>query len=296
MKILLGSVKDESIRSCIEINKKIKSSKLINFVNLLLLPDIYNSNKSLINYVSELVTIDNINLTNYNEIEKKCDKINKNISYSTNNKINNTLSSTLLNRNTSIIIINSLYLKTTWMVGFSKLIKNVKFYGNIEKNIIMMEQNNIIHNYFEDNINCIIEMEMCDDLAMGIILSKKGDTKITSERYNYYILQLKPILFRTVKIPKFIGKSKFKINGILKKLGLNDIFINANLSNIVKNDTLKISDIIHDIRIDINEQGINKNNNRQYIEKKESFIANYPFIYYIRYKPLNTILLIGEYN
>ena len=86
-------------------------------------------------------------------------------------------------------------------------------------------------------------------------------------------------------------------------MGLRELFTNADLNEITpSNDTLYISDIVHQAYIVVNESGTEAtavtamlSANCASSEKKIHFVANHPFIYYIRYTKSNTILFVGHY-
>ena len=163
------------------------------------------------------------------------------------------------------------------------------------------------HMYFEDNMNQILELDYSDNkISMGIVLPKgRAKLTITGDQFNYYISNLSEQTIDTIEIPKFQQQSRFKIDNLFKKMGMRELFTNADLSEITPSTgDLYISDILHQVYINVDEQGteasgatvaiatwnsVPKNNNNP------SFIANYPFIYYIRFKPTNTLLFIGSY-
>ena len=95
------------------------------------------------------------------------------------------------------------------------------------------------------------------------------------------------------------------------KYGLKDIFQNVDIGDIVlsndnypnNNYPMYVSNIVHAATVEVDESGtkataatsmimqnsISKNNTI-------NFIANHEFLYYIKYKPYNLIIFIGQYN
>ncbi len=85
---------------------------------------------------------------------------------------------------------------------------------------------------------------------------------------------------------------------------MKELFTNADLSEITPSNNLcYVSDILHTITINV---GPNKSSySRKYrsnmdgynidYNKAKTFVANIPFMYYIRYKPTNAIICLGEY-
>jgi serine protease inhibitor len=291
--------KDQTILSMNKINHKIKSSYSILLSNFLLFPNIYPVNRAFSNYVSDLSIVANINLSNINN---EVIRINNIVRNSTNNIETDIISPSYITKNTCMLIINVTVFYNKWKIGFNPQYTQLQLFNSIQsRQLYMMQQVNTIHNYFEDNVNKIIELDFNNtDFVMGFILSKNGVcTPISDNQFSYYIAQLKPHNIKSLKIPKFKQKSKYKIDNLFKRLGLNHLFNNADLSEITQsNNDLYISDIIHDTLIVIDESGNpnnkgNDSNNRNI--QSVNFIANYPFIYYIRYKPTNTILLVGQF-
>ena len=132
------------------------------------------------------------------------------------------------------------------------------------------------------------------DLAFGIILNKTSNNIMNDQLYQYYINKLTPTKVGLLCFPKFRQESKYKLEGLFKKMGLTDLFINANLSEIVINNNLQcITDIVHHSLIMIDEKGIDTSKSN--IVGNINVIVNRPFMYYIRYKPYNNIIFMGEY-
>ena len=164
----------------------------------------------------------------------------------------------------------------------------------------MMHQQHCMFKYYEDSMNQILEMDYSDvEYTFGIILPRYGsEMSLTHEQYEYYISQLIPTHIHDLQMPKFKQQSRFKIDNLFKKMGFRDIFTNADFSDITpSNNILYVSDIIHQAVVIINEDGdsFNKNKINNTSKRVINVIANHPFIYYIRYIPTNTILIVGYY-
>lgn len=168
-----------------------------------------------------------------------------------------------------------------------------------------MQQDKTNHKYFEDKNNQILEMNYINDkFSMRFILPKDFFIKISYEYIEYCISHLHTIEIDHLEIPKFRHKSRLRIENIFKKIGLGTLFTNIDISEIVNNNNINVSDIIHHSYVIIDETGggktLKKNImsmtiNYSYEKNVINFLANHPFIYYIRYIPTNLILFIGQY-
>ena len=265
--------------------------------NISIFPKDKPLNRAYINYISNMSIVDTIDMNN---ISKEIARLNNNALYKTKGIVKNILKQKIINQNTSIIQINAIIFSSEWKYNF-ELVKYRTFYGDNQRDINMMIQQKKIYKYFEDNINKIIEIDFkSEKLSMGIIMSKtNSELAINHEQIEYYISKLTDTLISYIEIPKFTQQSRYRVDSIFKKQGIRDLFINANLDDITpSNDIVYLSDIIHQTYFAINENGkihnkINKHGEN--IKRGINFIANHPFIYYLRYVPDNIILMIGQF-
>lgn len=215
----------------------------------------------------------------------------------------NLLNAGMINHNTCIILLNSIYIKPK----LNGQITNAKpFYGNPNRKIQYTSFDRQKYMYCEDNFNKVVELDFGEDslLAIGFILPHDRNTRLDlqNDQLEYYITMLKPTQITNVLIPEFKQQSKFKVDNLLKKVGMKELFTNADLSEITPSDNLcYVSDILHAVTVDIGPNR-NENSDKNRIERYEvnykkdaNFVANIPFIYYVRYKPSNAIICLGEY-
>ena len=112
----------------------------------------------------------------------------------------------------------------------------------------------------------------------------------------------------TVKIPKFTYKNKLKISNMIKKVGFTEIFNAGNLMDMTDSKDIFVKDIYHEIVIIVDEAGSEATQTTlidydecigsgdPIIKVKFKFIADHPFMFYIRYVPKNLILFTGIYS
>ena len=207
------------------------------------------------------------------------------------------------------LFLSLFYIKCNWLHPFDKnRTTNETFYrGNKRTNVKMMT----LHNYEGLSINKynysvtehyqVLELDFKNkSLAMGFILPTNNIKipKISEEQILNHINNLQHINLSTIKIPKFTHIGKYNMNSILKSINIGNIFSQAQLSDITSSPT-KVSHVIHQSIIVVDECDNNHNgmNYKRILHdtgtERNEFIANHPFLYYIRHKPLNTILLTG---
>jgi serine protease inhibitor len=266
-------------------------------------PNIFPLNQSFVNYMKSIGIVDNLDLNN---LPYEVKRINQQISHNTGGTIKNAVEQSMINQYTCMILVSTIYFYSKWRTPFDPKMTQIKnFYSTQHKRVPMMHQDKTTHMYFEDNLNQILEMRYTDgQTTMGFILPKGNmQLNLTNEQFGYYISRLSSTKIDSVQIPKFQQQSKFKIDNLFKKMGMKELFTNADLSEITPTDELLyVSDILHQAFINVDEQGTEAGavtaatvTYNVSSSKGPSFIANHPFIYYIRFVPTNSLLFIGTY-
>lgn len=105
-----------------------------------------------------------------------------------------------------------------------------------------------------------------------------------------------------VHMPRFKLEIKYELNSLLKSLGMTDVFnlIKADLSGISPVKGLYLSKVIHKSYVDVNEEGTEAaaatgdNLAIKRLPIRAQFMANHPFLFFIRHIDTNTILFCGK--
>lgn len=105
-----------------------------------------------------------------------------------------------------------------------------------------------------------------------------------------------------VHIPRFRLEVQYELNSLLNSLGMTDIFseIKADLSGISPLDGLYLSKVIHKSYVDVSEEGTEAAaaTGDSFLVKRlpirTQFLANHPFLFFIRHSHTNTILFCGK--
>ena len=105
-----------------------------------------------------------------------------------------------------------------------------------------------------------------------------------------------------VYLPRMKIEEKYNLTSILMALGMTDLFSrSANLTGISSVDNLMISDAVHGVFMEVNEEGTEATGstgaigNIKHSLELEEFRADHPFLFFIRYNPTNAILFFGRY-
>jgi serine protease inhibitor len=234
------------------------------------------------------------------------DTINNWCARKTNNLIKNVLD--YIPGDAVMYLINAVYFKGIWKTQFDKD-KTFKTDFTNEAGVkikVNMMQLKDTFAYSEDDFAQYLDLPYGNNaFSMTVLLPKNGKT--TNDLLNYMTGEKWTTMISgmtkqevDVYLPRFTTKNKFLLNEPLKKMGMTNAFTSyADFTNIA-DDKLKISRVIHDTYIDVNEEGteaaavtvveIVKNS----MPMNPVVHVNKPFIFVIREKSTGIILFIGK--
>lgn len=205
-------------------------------------------------------------------------------------------------------LINAVYFKGIWRQKFeTKNTVEANFtneLGTVVK-VNMMSQTDTFA-YAQDNYAKYLDMPYGNKaFSMTIILP--NEEKTTADVLNY----LTPANWNNalstmtkgevmVKIPRFKVENKFKLNNVLKSMGINLAFLDLADFSKMSVKPLMISEVLHKTYVVVNEEGteaaavtsVGMMTNSIPVVKE--FIVNKPFLYLIREKSTGVILFIGK--
>uniref|UniRef100_A0A2D4HE85 Serpin domain-containing protein n=1 Tax=Micrurus lemniscatus lemniscatus TaxID=129467 RepID=A0A2D4HE85_MICLE len=105
-----------------------------------------------------------------------------------------------------------------------------------------------------------------------------------------------------VNLPKFQLEENYDLKSYFAALGLVDMFDSgkANLSGMSGAQNLHVSKIVHKSFLEVNEEGTEAAAATAAavmfcLSMEENFIADHPFVFFIRHNPTNTILFLGRF-
>jgi serine protease inhibitor len=272
-------------------NVKLKNFLIVN--NRYKLNDQY-FNK--IRYLSHIYTV------NFND-STLADKINSTVSKETNNMINKIIDKDMISNNDVFILINTLYFKAEWLNNFNPDFTHNKLFDNKYMVDMMSKESNM--SYYENSNIQIVECPYRNkEYSMFYILPRNNvDLKSCYSYIN------NSFTFSDVKVnlqvPKFKQEININLTDILRKMGIEDIFSpqTNDLSEICKGGF--IQNICHKVILDNSEGGtvaiaVTSGNFTCSMgfdrPKVYDFIADHPFIYYIRHNISSIPMFIGEFH
>ncbi|KAL0171225.1 hypothetical protein M9458_031536, partial [Cirrhinus mrigala] len=104
-----------------------------------------------------------------------------------------------------------------------------------------------------------------------------------------------------VSLPKFKMEQTYDMKSLLISMGMEDVFDGqkVNLSGMSPNNDLVLSKVIHKAFVEVNEEGTEAAAATGAVVNVRSFpqmfIADHPFLFFIRHNPSNSILFYGRY-
>ena len=205
-------------------------------------------------------------------------------------------------------LINAVYFKGIWRQKFeTKNTVEANFtneLGTVVK-VNMMSQTDTFA-YAQDNYAKYLDMPYGNKaFSMTIILPNEEKTTadvlnfLTPANWNNALLAMTKGEVM-VKIPRFKVENKFKLNSVLKSMGINLAFLDLADFSKMSVKPLKISEVLHKTYVVVNEEGteaaavtsVGMMTNSIPVVKE--FIVNKPFLYLIREKSTGVILFIGK--
>uniref|UniRef100_A0A672SSR6 Serpin B6 n=1 Tax=Sinocyclocheilus grahami TaxID=75366 RepID=A0A672SSR6_SINGR len=147
-------------------------------------------------------------------------------------------------------------------------------------------------------------------LAM-VLLGAKGNTAAQMFKlekaltYEKLMEWTKPSKMRRqevqVSLPRFKMEETYDMKSLLISMGMEDVFDGqkVNLSGMSPNNDLVVSKVIHKAFVEVNEEGTEAAAATGAVIAIRSFaqmfIADHPFLFFIRHNPSNSILFYGHF-
>lgn len=238
--------------------------------------------------------------------------MNRFISKRTNGKIKNMISWQWLNNNTVMVLANAVYFKGTWSGKFDrKKTKQRDFFAknNNKIKVSMMEKEDKVLFVNEEHFSAITLPYKGDQYDMVIVLPKDNAglpnlKKTFSSDVARIIDKKSSYKDATINLPKFKFQADINLKDLLPKLGITDIFNGnvADFTNLVYEvkEAIYISEARHRVIIEVNEEGTEAAAATTLVATVKStpvkFIADHPFMFYVRHRSSNSIFFMGDFN
>ncbi|MBU1218695.1 serpin family protein [Myxococcota bacterium] len=210
--------------------------------------------------------------------------------------------------NTKLVLTNAIYFKADWLTQFEPDMTGTTTFTLDDQSTVSCEMMNGEFNYpgVETPDYKAVELPYKGEQAsMVVILPAEGTFSTFEASMDASLLStIEDSLLETdmmLSLPKFSFEFNAGLNNILKNLGMTDAFIPgvADFSNLDGTQNLYISDVVHKAFVAVDEEGTEAAAATGVIigdtsVPSFSFIANRPFIFYIRDRISGTILFIGR--
>ncbi|XP_050309928.1 serine protease inhibitor 3/4-like isoform X4 [Anthonomus grandis grandis] len=244
--------------------------------------------------------------------------INSWVEGKTNNKIHELVQPNDLNEDTRMVLVNAIYFKGNWKEKFNENDTRVdKFHLNAHESVDvqMMHKSAKFLYKFDANLEAqVLELPYAnEDISMIVVLPDKVDgiADLESKLADYDLTRITQDMYQTevsVTLPKFKIETTMQLNEPLQKLGLKQAFTNqADFSDMIKNEALKISKVVQKAFIEVNEEGSEaaaataEVSYTKSAKIEDNFTADRPFVVYVASKDvrqMNTplVLFYGTIN
>jgi len=249
------------------------------------------------------------------QLEQARQQINKYISDKTQNKIPELFKRDALKQDTQIVLANAVYMKAAWQRAFSKQqTKQGKFYRRGQQqdpqDVPFMQAEGEYRHSQDDKLQVVQLNYEKAQLSMYVLLPKQRDglkdleQRLTGDRLREIQRNLQNRKVQ-IQLPRFSTRSPQDLTKALSKMGLSNLFTSqADLSRL-SDQKLKVSEIIHEAYINVDENGTEaaaatgvaiEKTNAIINEDPAQFIADHPFLYTIVHNPTGAVIFIGKVN
>lgn len=263
-------------------------------------------------YSAELESVDFINKSEAARLN-----INNWVEKNTQGKIKDLLTQDAVDSMTRLVLVNAIYFKGNWNKQFQEsATRDAKF--NLNKNqskpVKMMYQKTKFPLTYIPEANCqILEMPYKGkELSMLIFLpnemedSSTGLEKMEKElTYDNFVEWTRPDMMDEIEVqvglPRFKMEEKYDMKEVLMSMGMVDAFTMSDFSGMSPANNLVLSKVIHKAFVEVNEEGTEAAAASGAVMmlrcalRPVSFIADHPFLFFIRHNPSMSILFAGRY-
>ncbi|KFO85751.1 hypothetical protein N320_09182, partial [Buceros rhinoceros silvestris] len=215
---------------------------------------------------------------------------------------------------TVLVLVNAVYFKGIWKTAFKEENTREAPFNVTEhesRPVQMMRQNSTfkVATVAAEKMKILELPYTSGELSMFVLLPDdisgldELENKITFEKLIEWtspdVMEKKRV---KVFLPRMKIEEKYNLTSVLMALGMTDVFSpSANLSGISSADNLKLSEAIHEVYMEVNEEGTEMAGSTgmvgdiRHSAELEEFRADRPFLFFIKHNPTNIILFFGRY-
>uniref|UniRef100_A0A673KAG7 Serpin peptidase inhibitor, clade B (ovalbumin), member 1, like 2 n=1 Tax=Sinocyclocheilus rhinocerous TaxID=307959 RepID=A0A673KAG7_9TELE len=231
--------------------------------------------------------------------------INKWVEEQTENKIKDLLKRGVVNELTRLALVNAIYFKGNWMHPFET--------RNTKEMPFKINQNECRPVYIPEYELQVLELPYVkEELSMLILLPNETQDgsdpllKLTLDKLLDWTERDKMATWMDIRVhlPKFKLEVEISLSENLQKMGMSSVFqeSKADLTGMSSKGGLFISAVVHKAFIEVNEEGTEAAAATACLVMlccsipPKHFIADHPFLFFIRHNPTNSILFLGRFR
>ncbi|GFQ68893.1 leukocyte elastase inhibitor [Trichonephila clavata] len=248
-----------------------------------------------------------------NKAEESRDEINAWVEKETQQKIKDLIPANGITPLTRMVVANAVYFKESWQLPFDEQKTARRRFTLSNRKEIFVSMMNTRGRFLygkSEELQCYaLELPYAGNaLSMTILLPNNRyngvdvlANNLTPERLRNLLYDLYPREVM-VSIPKFKMEDSFELSFVLNKMGLRTLFDTrrVDLSGFTGQKEFSVDAVHHKSYIDVNEEGTEAAAATSIISSRSArvigpaaFIADYPFVYFIRDNLSNVILFLG---
>ncbi|KAM8811004.1 serpin B12-like [Eudromia elegans] len=254
-----------------------------------------------------------------NALETAREKINSWVESETQGKIKELFAPGVIDSHAVLVLVNVIYFKASWEHKFEEkntTERDFRLNQNESKPVQMMYQKGKFKiGYIEEIGAQILELSyVMKSLSMFILLPEDmadGSTNGLAQ-IERSMTHEKLVLWTSsecmsegtveVYLPRFKLEGSLDLNLFLQAMGMTDVFLEskADLSAMSFSKTLFLSKVVHKVYVEVNEEGTIAAGAtgavivRRSLPLTQVFLADHPFLFFIRHNPTNVILFFGK--
>ncbi|NXF70849.1 OVALX protein, partial [Sclerurus mexicanus] len=215
---------------------------------------------------------------------------------------------------TALVFVNAIYFKGIWKTAFkeedtqevpfnvteqdSRLVQMMCQNSTFKVARVAAEKIKVLElPYASGELSLLVLLP--DDISGLEQLEKKISFEKLTEWTSSSVMEKKRV---KVYLPRMKIEKKYNLTSVLTTLGMTDLFSpSANLSGISSEESLKVSEAIHEAYLEVTEEGTEVAGSAvvtgdiQHSSEFEEFKADHPFLFLIRHNPSDMILFFGRY-
>ncbi|XP_029313147.1 leukocyte elastase inhibitor-like isoform X1 [Cottoperca gobio] len=244
--------------------------------------------------------------------------INSWVGEQTQGKINNVLAEGVVDNMTRLVLVNAIYFKGNWNRQFQKSSTReteFRLNKNDTKKVKMMHQKAKFPFTYIPEAECqILEMPYKGkELSMLIFLPNSMDDNTTGLEklekqltYENFVEWTRPDMMDNVEVqvglPQFKMEEFYDLKNVLVSMGMADAFdmTKSDFSGMSPSNELVLSKVVHKAFVEVNEEGTEAAAATAAVmmlrcAMRNAFVADHPFLFFIRHNPSMSILFAGRY-